>query len=35
MGAAPKTLEEEIAELESSEKVEAELAAMKAAAKKG
>lgn len=30
MGAAPKTLEEEIAELKSSEKVEAELAAMKA-----
>lgn len=29
-GAAPKTLEEEIAELKSSEKVEAELAAMKA-----
>ena len=35
MGAAPKTLEEEIAELQSSEKVDAELAAMKAAAKKG
>ncbi|MGF7147387.1 phage shock protein A [Sphingomonas zeicaulis] len=32
MGAAPKTLEEEIAELRSSEKVEAELAAMKARA---
>lgn len=30
MGAAPKTLEEEIAELRSSEKVEAELAALKA-----
>ena len=30
MGAPPKTLEEEIAELKSSEKVEAELAAMKA-----
>lgn len=36
LGAAPKSLEEEIAELKSSEKVEAELAAMKAAqAKKG
>jgi phage shock protein A len=35
MGAQAKTLEEEIAELQSSEKVEAELAAMKAAAKKG
>lgn len=35
MGSAPKSLEEEIAELKSSEKVEAELAAMKAAAKKG
>ncbi len=35
MGMAPKTLEEEIAELQSSEKVDAELAAMKAAAKKG
>ena len=34
MGAAPKTLEEEIAELRSSEKVEAELAAMKARAGK-
>ncbi len=34
MGAAPKTLEEEIAELQSSEKVEAELAALKAAAGK-
>lgn len=34
MGAAPKTLEEEIAELKSSEKVEAELAALKAAAGK-
>ena len=32
MGAAPKTLEEEIAELRSSDKVEAELAAMKARA---
>lgn len=30
MGAAPKTLEEEIAELRSSEKVDAELAALKA-----
>ncbi|MET0374897.1 MAG: phage shock protein PspA [Rhizorhabdus sp.] len=30
MGAAPKTLEEEIAELRSSDKVDAELAAMKA-----
>jgi phage shock protein A len=35
MGLAPKSLEEEIAELRSSEKVDAELAAMKAAAKKG
>jgi phage shock protein A len=35
MGSAPKSLEEEIAELKSSEKVDAELAAMKAAAKKG
>ncbi len=35
LGTKAKTLEEEIAELESSEKVEAELAAMKAAAKKG
>ncbi len=35
LGAQPKSLEEEIAELKSSEKVEAELAAMKAAAKKG
>jgi phage shock protein A len=35
LGSAPKTLEEEIAELQSSEKVEAELEAMKAAAKKG
>lgn len=35
MGLQPKTLEEEIAELQSSEKVDAELAAMKAAAKKG
>lgn len=35
LGAAPKTLEEEIAELESNEKVEAELAAMKAAQNKG
>ena len=34
MGAAPKTLEEEIAELQTSEKVEAELAALKAAAGK-
>jgi len=32
MGAAPKTLEEEIAELRSSDKVEAELAALKAKA---
>jgi phage shock protein A len=32
MGAAPKSLEEEIAELRSSEKVEAELAALKARA---
>ncbi|WP_380874865.1 phage shock protein PspA [Sphingomonas sp. DBB INV C78] len=32
MGAAPKSLEEEIAELRSSEKVEAELAALKAKA---
>lgn len=35
MGAAPKTLEEEFADMKASEKVEAELAAMKAAAKKG
>ncbi len=35
MGAAPKTLEEEISELQSSEKVDAELAALKAAVKKG
>ncbi len=35
LGAQPKTLEEEIAELQSSEKVDAELAAMKAAVKKG
>ena len=36
MGSEPKSLEQEIAELKSSEKVEAELAAMKAAqAKKG
>jgi phage shock protein A len=35
MGIQPKSLEEEIAELQSSEKVDAELAAMKAAAKKG
>jgi phage shock protein A len=35
MGLAPQTLEEEIASLQSSEKVDAELAAMKAAAKKG
>lgn len=34
MGAAPKTLEEEIAELRSSEKVEAELAALKARVQK-
>jgi phage shock protein A len=33
LGAAPKSLEEEIAELKSSEKVDAELAAMKAAQK--
>ena len=30
MGGAPKTLEEEIAELRSSDKVDAELAALKA-----
>jgi len=30
LGAAPKTLEEEIAELRSTDKVEAELAALKA-----
>jgi phage shock protein A len=35
MGTAPKTLEEEIAELQSSEKVDAELAALKASVKKG
>jgi phage shock protein A len=35
MGAAAKTLDEEIADLQASEKVEAELAALKAAAKKG
>jgi len=35
LGAAPKTLEEEIAELKSNDKVEAELAAMKAANSKG
>jgi phage shock protein A len=35
LGVEPKSLEEEIAELKSSEKVDAELAAMKAAAKKG
>ncbi len=35
MGAAPKSLEEEIAELQTSDKVDAELAAMKAAVKKG
>ncbi|HEX7781845.1 MAG TPA: phage shock protein PspA [Sphingobium sp.] len=35
LGAAPKTLEEEIAELKSNDKVEAELAAMKAANTKG
>ncbi|MBK8631208.1 MAG: phage shock protein PspA [Sphingomonadales bacterium] len=34
LGALPKTLEEEIADLQSSEKVEAELAALKAAAGK-
>ena len=34
LGSAPKTLEEEIAELRASEKVEAELAAMKARANK-
>jgi phage shock protein A len=33
LGAQPKSLEEEIAELKSSEKVEAELAAMKARVK--
>ena len=35
LGAQPKTLEEEIAELKSSEKVDAELEALKAAVKKG
>ncbi|MFZ5749031.1 MAG: phage shock protein PspA [Pseudomonadota bacterium] len=35
LGATPKTLEEEIAELRSSEKVDAELAAMKARVAKG
>ena len=35
MGSQPKTLEEEIAELRTSEKVDAELAALKAAVKKG
>ncbi|WP_070156486.1 phage shock protein PspA [Sphingobium phenoxybenzoativorans] len=35
LGATPKTLEEEIAELKSNDKVEAELAAMKAAQNKG
>jgi phage shock protein A len=35
MGLAPKSLEEEIAELQTSDKVDAELAAMKAAVKKG
>ena len=35
MGAEPKSLEEEIAELRSSEKVEAELEALKAQIKKG
>ncbi|MBU6252432.1 MAG: phage shock protein PspA [Alphaproteobacteria bacterium] len=35
MGVEPKTLEEEIAELRSSEKVEAELEALKAQVKKG
>jgi phage shock protein A len=34
LGSQPKTLEEEIAELQSSDKVEAELAALKAAQKK-
>jgi phage shock protein A len=34
LGGQPKTLEEEIAELQSSDKVEAELAALKAAQKK-
>jgi phage shock protein A len=33
MGAAPKSLEEEIAELRSADKVDAELAALKAKAK--
>ena len=35
LGLAPKSLEEEIAELQTSDKVDAELAAMKAAVKKG
>ena len=35
LGGAPKTLEEEIAELKSSEKVDAALAELKASAKKG
>jgi hypothetical protein len=35
LGAAPKSLEEEIAELKSNEKVDAELEALKAAVKKG
>ena len=35
LGGAPKTLEEEIAELKSSEKVDAALAELKAASKKG
>ncbi|MEJ7925857.1 phage shock protein PspA [Sphingobium sp. AN641] len=35
MGAAPKTLEEEIAELESNDKVDADLAALKASMNKG
>jgi len=35
LGAQPKSLEEEIAELRTSEKVEAELEALKAAVKKG
>lgn len=35
LGGQPRTLEEEIAELRSSEKVDAELAALKAAVKKG
>ena len=35
LGAAPKTLEEEMAELKASEKVDAELEALKARMKKG